>query len=192
MDQFTQAEKLLNQFDKINKFGGKYKVTPYAELRNLLEQIQRELGIDHNFNEIYQEDSDKKRIEIYRTRFQQYAITVLANKELGDPKESDTIKRKINLLEAVSINPNEAFHIVNSYQQKYDLEGDLSPEVVIELRYCVQTVKRAFKEFTKRGRSYDDPVGRNIIDSALLHGFWTPSSYVHHARLVAEGKINCE
>lgn len=167
-----------------------YQMRIFDDLHDSPE-TQRDLGIAHNYAQIYQEAKDSARIAAYRLHFMQYAITILADKEMGDPKDPDTIKKKIDLLSKVSLDPNTAIHIVESNRYNYDSEGNLNPEFVSELRYCAQPVKRALEEFTKRNIQYD-AVGRNIIDATLLRGFWTPGSYVHHARLAAEGKVKIE
>lgn len=167
-----------------------YQVRIFDDLHDSPE-TQKELGIAHDYEQIYQEAKDCARIAAYRLRFMQYAIIILADKEMGDPKDPDTIKKRIDLLTKVSLDPNTAIQLVESNRYNYDSEGNLNPEFVSELRYCAQPVKRALEEFAKRGMHYD-PLARNIIDATLLRGFWTPNSYVHHARLVAEGKIQID
>ena len=56
-----------------------------------------------------------------------------------------------------------------------------------ELRYCARPVPRALEEFRKKGISYEGD-GRNVIDSTLLNGFWTPAGFVDNARLRAEAE----
>lgn len=160
-------------------------------LEDLLDapEIQDALGIRHIFPEIHQEARDISKIEAYRVRFMQYALTILADKTFGNSLDPETIKKRIEKLSEVAIDPHAPKYIVEQYKHRYDSDGNFDPSAITELRYCAQPVQRAVGEFAMRSIQYEGE-GRNLIDATLLHGFWTPRGYVHHARLVAEGKIS--
>lgn len=150
-------------------------------------ETQRDLGIQHNFREIYQESKDNSQLKEYKLKLSQYAITVLADKNLGQPQESTTLKKKVDLLNEVTLDPTYPLHFVEKHRYNFDSQGNLNPQLVGELRYCAQPVKRALEEFIKQGVQYEGE-GRSQIDATLLKGFWTPIGYVNNAKLKAQDK----
>lgn len=150
-------------------------------------ETQKELDIKHKFDEIYQDAKDISQLEEYQSKLFQYAITVLADKKLGEPKDPEVIKKKIELVSEVSIRPDFPRNFVEGNKDSFDSKGNLDAGVIGELRYCAQPVQRALDEFAKQGINYNG-IGRSIIDLALLKGFWTPIGYVDNARLSAQEK----
>ena len=142
-------------------------------------ETQKDLDIEHRFNDIYQQFQDTRLLEDYKLKLIQYAITVLADKTLRSSEE------KAKKIAEVTLDPNWPKRFVDRNKLNYDFEGNLQPGLVSELRYCVQPVKRALKTFQDQGIIYEGK-GINIIDSVLLTGFWTPIGYVDNARLKAE------
>ncbi|MCH8329728.1 MAG: hypothetical protein IIB81_05060, partial [Nanoarchaeota archaeon] len=110
-------------------------------------------------------------------------------KKLGQPQDPDTLKKKVDLLCDVTLDPSYPLHFVEQNRYSFDSQGNLNPQLVSELRYAAQPVQRALNEFEKQGIKYDED-GRSKIDATLLRGFWTPIGYVDNARLSAQGKIN--
>ncbi len=145
---------------------------------------QKELGIAHFFDTMYQEEMDTRLLTDYERRLSQYAITVLADKDLGDPRDPNVMKRKSEAISEVSVNPSYGFQVVQQNANNFDYSGNLNPALVAELRYCAQPVQRALAEFAARGIEYEGK-GRSRIDSVLLLGHWTPIGYVEHARIMA-------
>ncbi len=150
-------------------------------------ETQRDLGIQHNFLEIYRESKDISQLQEYRLKLFQYAITVLADKELGHPQDPATLNQKKELLNEVTLDPTYPLRFVEQHIYNFDSQGNLSPQLVSELRYCAQPVQRALDEFAKQGVQYEGE-GRSKIDSTLLKGFWTPKGYVDNAKLKAQDK----
>jgi len=150
-------------------------------------QTQKDLGIEHKFDEIYQDAEDSSVIHDFRIKFLQYAVTVIADKSLGDPQDSETVNKKIQILNEVTIDPTFPTDFVESKRFSFDSDGNFDHTYVSELRYCAQSVKRALEEFSKQGIKYEGQ-GRSKIDSVLLKGFWTPIGYVDNARLRAKEK----
>jgi hypothetical protein len=163
-----------------------YQNVIFEDLKNSPE-TQRDLGIQHKFDDIYQEARDNAQLEDYQLRLFQYAITVLADKKLGQPQDPATLKKKVELLNEVTLDPTYPLHFVEQHRYNFDSQCNLSPQLVSELRYCAQPVQRALDEFAKRGIKYEG-VGRSKIDATLLKGFWTPIGYVDNARLRAQEK----
>ena len=161
-----------------------YENIIFEDLKNSPE-TQKDLGIKHKFDEIYQEAQDTAQLKKYNLKLFQYGITVLADKKLGNPQEGETLKKKIDLLNEVTLDPTYPLHFVEQHRYSFDSQGNLSPKLVSELRYAAQPVQRALKEFEKQGITYEGE-GRSIIDATLLKGFWTPIGYVDNARLKAE------
>ena len=148
-------------------------------------QTQKELGIHHKFDEIYREHVDTNLLEEYKNKLSQYAITVMADKTLGKHDDELVIKKKMELLSQVAIDPNYPLKVINSYRNEFDTQGNLNWQIVSELRYCALPVQRGLEEFAKKGILYEGK-GRSIIDETFLTGFWTPAGFVENARLAAE------
>ena len=169
--------------DSVSQF---YQNVILEDLKNS-PGAQKDLGIQHKFDEIYQEAKDIAQLQGYQLKLFQYAITVLANKELGQPQDTDTLKKKVDLLCEVTLDPTQPLHFVEQHRYDFDSQGNLNPQLVSELRYAAQPVQRALEEFAKQGIKYDGD-GRSKIDATLLKGFWTPIGYVDNARLRAQEK----
>lgn len=150
-------------------------------------EIQKALSIDHKFEEIYQEAKDTRQVEEYTKKLFEYAITVLADKSLGDPKSGETLMKKRDLIAELSLNLSGVNNFIEYHKNNFDSQGNLYPEVISELIYCAQPVKRALEEFAKQGITYEGE-GRNKIDSILLKGFWTPIGFVDNAMLAAKNE----
>jgi len=150
-------------------------------------ETQKKLNIKHKFDEIYQENLDTQLMQDYTLKLSQYAILILGDKNLGDPQDPETMKRKIELISEICIAPQYALGVIEGNRLQFDPEGNLNPEMVSELRYVANPVGRALEEFAKQGIHYDAQ-GRSLIDDTLLKGFWTPIGFVDNARVVAKGK----
>lgn len=149
--------------------------------------VQKELGLSHLFEEIYQDAMDVAQLEEYQLKLFQYSIVVMADKEIGEPQDPNTLQRKIGLLGEVTLDPTYPLHMVEQNRYNYDSQGNFSPKTVAELIYCAQPVQRALDEFNKQGIEYTGS-GRSLIDETLLRGFWTPIGFVDNARLVASNR----
>jgi hypothetical protein len=163
-----------------------YQNVIFEDLKNSPE-TQKDLGIQHNFGEIYQESKDISQLQEYQLKLFQYAITVLADKSLGQPQDPATLGKKVDLLNEVTLDPTYPLHFVEQHRYSFDSQGNLNPQLVGELRYCAQPVQRALDEFAKQGVQYEGE-GRSKIDATLLKGFWTPIGYVNNAKLKAQDK----
>jgi hypothetical protein len=150
-------------------------------------ETQRALGIEHKFGDVYQEAEDIARLETFQLRLFQYAITVLANKDLGDPQDPTTVDEKIRLLTDVTLYPSFPTGFVERHRHSFDSQGNLDFSLVSELRYCAQPVQRSLREFGMQGITYEDE-GRSLIDETFLTGFWTPQGFVDNARIQAARK----
>lgn len=161
-----------------------YQNVIFEDLKNSPE-TQKALGIKHKFEEIYQEAKDIAQLNNYRSKLFQYAITVLADKKLGAPQDSETVAKKIDLISELALDPKFPFNFVESNKYNFDSNGNLHPQLVSELRYCARPVQRALGEFAKQGFEYRGDA-RSKIDETLLKGFWTPIGFVDNARLKAQ------
>jgi hypothetical protein len=148
-------------------------------------ETQRKLGIEHMFDDIYQEAKDTEQLRDYQSRLFHYGIAVMANKSLGKSDDPETVRKKINVLNQVAIDKSYVSNLVHNNRYNIDPEGNLNSNLVSELRYCARPVPRTLEEFQKRGIHYEGE-GRDLIDSTLLKGFWTPIGFVDNARLKAE------
>jgi hypothetical protein len=155
------------------------------DLKNSSE-TQRKLGIEHKFDGIYQEARDTEQLEDYKLRLFQYGISVLGNKDLGNPSDPDTVEKKKNLIDEVAMDKWYGISLIEKHKYSFDMQGNLNPSLVSELRYCARPVPRALDEFSNQGIRYEGK-GRSLIDTTLLRGLWTPIGFVDNARLVAKG-----
>lgn len=140
---------------------------------------QRELNIAHRFSDLYQEAKDIFEVVEYNYRFFYYAITVLADKEMGDPTNPQTMARKVDLLSEVALYPGQPRTIIEGNRQQFDSEGNLNPQLVSELRYAARPVQRALDYLRSLGISYDGQ-NRGRIDTIFFSGFWTPIGFVQN------------
>lgn len=166
-----------------------YERTIFEDLRSPdAAKVLKDLDISHSYEEIYQEHGATKQIADFSLAFFQYAITILADKELGsDPQDKGTIDRKIAKLNEVALFPGISQQIVDQNRFKFDPEGNLDTSLVTELRYCSQVVSKALDIFSQRGVSYDDARSRSRIDMAFLRGWYTPEGFLENATLSAKG-----
>lgn len=149
-------------------------------------ETQRALGIEQNFDEIYYEATGTRLLREYQSKLSYYAITVIADKSLGDPNDPKTIDKKVGLIRPFALDSTSPISLVEGLRYKgFDSRGNLNSQIVSELVYCAQPVQRALEEFAKRGITYEGE-GRSVIDMTLLKGFWTPIGFVDNARLRAE------
>jgi len=188
---FTKAQKLPDFLKTCSSLAvaAQESVAQFYETRLLIDlkdslQLQKRLGIEHKFDAIYQEHEDTEQLEEYKRKMFQYGITVLADRALGEMNDPLTLRRKIDILNQISLSRIYAVNLVNKYRYSFDSEGNLDSGLVAELRYCARPVERALDEFRKVGIKYEGE-GRNKIDSTLLKGFWTPIGFVEHARVSA-------
>ena len=123
-----------------------------------------------------------KGIVCWFLKIQKCYLIMVLDSEQQDPA---TLKRKIDLLAKVTINPWFAQNFVEHNRYNFDSEGNLIPRLVKELIYCAQPVQRALAEFEKQGINYEGN-GRSIIDATFLTGFWTPIGFVDNARVRAQ------
>lgn len=147
-------------------------------------KTQRDLEIARDFEEIYQEEKETQLIGEYQLRFFQYAITVLADTNLGLPQDPETIKRKREMLLELALYPAQAVNMVEGYKDRFDSQGNLNPGLVSELRYCAQPAKKVLAIFKEFGLDYSGEA-RSSIDMTLLKGLWTPIGIVENATVAA-------
>jgi len=155
------------------------------------KDIQKELCIDHKFESIYQDAKDRDQLNSYHRKQFHYALTVLADKSLGNPEDTVTIQKKIDLLEKVALSPRFAQNIMEQLRRAYDSRGNLDSNVAGEIRYASRVVEKALKVFEDHGILYTGE-GRSVIDETFLTGFWTPKGFLSHAKIRAreyEGKV---
>jgi hypothetical protein len=163
-----------------------YEDRIFEDLKNS-PKTQRELGIEHNFDELYHEAEDIRKLRTYNSKLFQYSIIVLADKSLGEPEDKSTIRKKAEILNEVTVHRKYPLHFLEENRKNFDSEGNLNPRIVVELQYCAQPVQRALDEFANQGITYEGG-GRSKIDATLLKGFWTPVGYVNNARIRAQEK----
>jgi len=161
-----------------------YEGVIFEDLKEALD-VQEELGIRHIFPAIYQEVKDSEQADIYQRKLSSYAISVLADKNFGDPTDPSVMKEKMDVLNQVTLYRASIIDFVESHRYYFDSQGNLNPQLVRELRYCANPVQRALGEFEAQGLRYSGD-SRNLIDRTFLTGFWTPIGFVDNARLEAE------
>lgn len=161
-----------------------YQDVIFEDLRNS-PKTQKALGIQKKFEGIYADFVDTSHINDFQQRLGEYAISVIGDRSLGDPKDPNVCAEKMRLLNEVAIDPSYGFNAVENSGGSFDKYWNLNARAVAELRYCAQPVQRALEEFASRGIFYEGE-GRKKIDGTLLKGFWTPIGFVDNARLKAE------
>lgn len=174
-DLILSSEESLAQF---------YEKRLLEDLRHTPE-VQRELEIEHKFGEIYQEVIDAEQIDKYLEKLYYYTLVVMADKTLGALDDRESVRRRIEILDEVSLNKGYARDFVIQNKDNLDEDGNLASGLVAELRYCTEPVLRAMKEFDSRGVEYLGQE-RGLIDTTLLTGFWTPQGLIRRAEFVSE------
>ena len=156
-------------------------------LENLREspETQRKLGLEHKFDEVYQEAKNNEQLCEYQRKLFHYGISVMGDKSLGKHDNPKTVRKKIEILSKVAINKSYVSDLVHKNRYNVDPKGNLNSELVAELRYCIQPIEYALEEFKKRGLDYNKD-WRSIIDKTFLQGFWTPTGFVDNSRLKAK------
>ncbi len=150
-------------------------------------KTQKDLGIAHKYEGMYQEEKDTRQIEDYGRMLFAYTITVLGDTALGDPQDPRVVQQKIDLINSVALSPQYAPWIVGEYRMKFDHAGNLDSTLVNELKYSSQAVRKSLDVFGANGIEYEGE-GRSKIDMVFLTVFWTPIGFVQNSRLAAEGK----
>lgn len=168
------SEESLTQF---------YEQVIFEDLKNNPD-TQKELGIAHRFAEIYQDYKDSWLIENYKRNFSQYGIIVLADKSLGDPNDPDVVKKKIDLLSDIALDPRYPIGHIESNRHQFDSQGNLNYRIVDELRYSSRATQHSLDIFKEYGLNYHTP-HRTTIDLTLLKGFWTPKGMIENAEYIA-------
>lgn len=160
-----------------------YESVIFEELSRAPE-VQRKLDISHKFQSIYKEERDTQLISQYQRRLFQYAIKVLADKELGDISSSEqrrsSVQRRVEALSEVALFPGYAVRLIEHYQNSFDSQGNLSFETAREMVYAAQPAKKVVEVMKAKGIEYDQE-GRSKIDFVLLRGFWTPAGLVENS-----------
>jgi len=150
------------------------------------KKTQGELGIAHKFGEIYQNEKDTRLINFFQRKLFQYAISVLADKSLGDMSDpelrKEAIGRRIALLSEVALFPGFAVNFVEGNQHNFDSQGNLSTNLVREMVYAAQPAQKVVSLMEQKGVSYEGE-NRGKIDMLLLSGFWTPIGLVENAQV---------
>ena len=171
----------------IESVGQYYEEVIFEDLK-ASPKTQKELGIEHKFEEIYQNQKDTQLITAYNRRLFHYAITVLADKELGDMNnpdpqlKKDAIDRRIALLSEVALYPGYAVGTIEVQRQNFDSQGNLNLDFASEIRYRSQSAQRVVETMQQKGVIYDGE-GRSKIDTLLLTGYWTPTGLVENAQV---------
>lgn len=156
------------------------------EALNQAEDIQRALRINHLWQEIYQDEQDSRLITEYDRSLFAWAITLLADPELGDPRDPQTVQIKKNLVAGLAINPLQATLLVDYHNRmSIDATGNLDFQLATELRYSAKSASRALEVFRQHGITYDGD-GRSLIDLVFLTGYWTPTGFLQNAQLAAK------
>lgn len=144
-------------------------------------RTQKELGVQDRFPEIYKDEQDTSQIEYYNRKLMFYAISVLADRNLGEPMDPGTMRKKVGLLADVALYPGYAVGMVEGQRQNYDSEGNLSFNLVQEIVYAAQPVQRVLEMAKEKGLDYDSK--RSELDKLILTGFWTPIGLVENAQV---------
>jgi hypothetical protein len=163
-----------------------YEQQVFEDLKDSVE-LQRALGIHESFDQIYQEAKLSFAVKMYHAMTERYAIAVVADKSLGDPREPEVVQKKMDLLSKVALSPEYPQAAVLGHARNFDRDGSLPYSILRELIYSVPAVDKAMEEFRSQGILYEGE-GKRTIDNAMLTGLWTPKGFVDHARLVAQKK----
>jgi len=147
-------------------------------------EIQRKLGIEDVFSQLYQEFQDISQIREYQVKHHQYAIAFLADESSGDPNDPEVRRRKHEIIREVELMPTQDLRVVDSFPDSFDAKGNFKIETVKELMYCAQPVQRILQIFEQEGIRYEGK-GRSLIDKTILNGFWTPQGLIDNAKIVA-------
>ncbi|MBI2665651.1 hypothetical protein HYX12_03460 [Candidatus Woesearchaeota archaeon] len=149
--------------------------------------LQRELGIDGIFEDVYREFKLSSLVKNYHAMAERYAIGIVSDSSLGNPYDDAVIRKKIELVDEVALNPAYAQAAVISHTRSLSSSGTLSRELLKELMYCVPAVKKALSEFEREGIRYEGE-DKEKINRTLLTGLWSPEGFVENARLRAQEK----
>jgi len=162
-----------------------YEKVIFDDLANAPKTL-KDLGINHIFSEIYQEEKDSQLIVSYQRRLFHYAITVLADKNLGSLDNPETrstaIRNRQDLLSEVALYPGYAIWFIERSRNNFDSEGNLSFDLAREIVYAAQPVEKVLEVMAEKKVEYNVS-GRSIIDKLLLTGYWTPIGLVENAKI---------
>lgn len=158
-----------------------YQRVIFEDLRQA-KDVQTQLDITHVYEEIYQQQQASAAVKEYYSRLSRYAVSVLADKSLGDHNDPRVIEHRAGLIEDLALYPGYGRDKVEEHRYQYDSAGNLNPEITGELRYIVQPVERALDVVGKNGLTYG--TDRSKIDLMLLTGFWTPRGLIEMASLI--------
>lgn len=154
-------------------------------------KTQEDLGIAHKFGDLYQAEQDTRLINQYQRRLFQYAISVLADKSLGDLGHPETrraaTERRISLISDVALYPGYAVGFVEGNQQNFDSQGNLSFNLVSEMVYAAKPAQKVVEHAIQSGMKYEGDE-RGEIDMLLLSGFWTPIGLVENALVTVDAR----
>jgi hypothetical protein len=147
-------------------------------------EIQEALGIDDAF---VQRARDIHLVGRYNTRFIQYADVLFT---FGDIQTIEGQRRIYGTLCQFALEPQHADAACSMAQSKILPDGRMGEAAAASsFVYLANPVERALKVFEGAGMSYNNPSDRNIIDTTLRLGYYTPQGLVDKARLVVQGKM---
>lgn len=185
LPNFLKRGNSLTTAATVESIGQHYEEIIFDDLSHSPE-TQRELGIEHKFESMYQNQKDTQLIKQYRNSLFHYALTVLADPNLpsmSNPESrAEGIQARVNLISEVSLYPGQAIRIVEGYQNDFDSRGNLSFNYTKELKYAAKPAQRVIDNMTQRGIPYGGK-DRGKIDLLLLTGFWTPIGLVENAQV---------
>ena len=113
---------------------------------------------------------------------------MLADKSLGKPDDPEVIRRKIEMISEVALNPTTARNFVENYKYSFDFDGNLYFNVANELRYSSRAAKKALEIFKESGFDYDNREDRSHIDLTFLTGYLTASGFLQKAKLATQSR----
>lgn len=158
----------------------------FDELRQSPE-LQRRLNIEDVFEDVYGKFKLSSRVRNYHAKTERYAIGVVADNSHGEPYDEKVVRKKIQLVREVALNPAYAEAAVINHTRSLSSSRRLPTELLKELMYCVPAVERALKEFKAVGTSYEGK-DKEKINRIMLTGLWSPEGFVENARLAAQWK----
>jgi hypothetical protein len=143
------------------------RIFEYIKDNNGVEELFTK---DEPFEEIYKRYKDTEILKEYDVKITRMGDWILSQTKM------DEHQKQIEMLSKYSIEPKMPSDFVNFHRNDWNkATGLLLPKIVSELRYCVDVVKKIFKELPENKR--------NETEKLLLNGMWTPDGLKDYVRV---------
>lgn len=162
-----------------------YERIIFEDLRHS-KDTQKKLGIADKFDDIYQEKLAERILTDFNSNLFRYSILLFGDTSLGNPRDPESLQRRVDLLSEVTPLPGQLDEIIGLNMSNLNGKGMLGKMHMRELRYASQAAERGVEVFSKNGFNYAEGADRSRVDMTFLTGYYTPQGFVQKAELAAK------